>query len=157
RCGGQPTAASRPAPDRIEVPIGGDGGPTRGENLLAGDLSPPPGRERLSPRAPLPDEPLQRPRLKLLLPPSLPVEEGGRRSAHWTEPASPSSPPVFDETRGDRAALELVERLAAADAHAGREGAWSPRTEFPAAPLAFATDLVDVGQNALPLTLTLLA
>jgi hypothetical protein len=158
RSEGLPAAASRPVPDRVEVPIGAGGGRTRVEILIQGRVTPPREGEKLSIPAAVPDEPLERLTWNVVLPPGLTVREQGRRLSSQPEPAAASPIPAGPElTAGERNVVEFAERLAASDLLSAREGAWSPRTDLPAAPLAFTTDLVDVGQGAVPLVLTLAA
>jgi hypothetical protein len=156
RSDGQPAVASRPSPERVEVPVGGDAGRVRVELLLSRTGPWPIPGDKLTLPAPAPEEPIERVSWTLVLPPGIAVKEEGRRVPAPPEP--PASPPsTADPTPGERAAFDAAQRFASADREASREGAWSPRTFLPPAPLAYATDVVDVGESVPPLVVTLVA
>jgi len=154
RADGAPVAVSQPAPDRVEVPIGADTGRTRIELLLSGRVAPPAPGQKLTLPSAGPEEAVERVGWSVTLPAGLKVKEEGRRVPAPPEPAAPSRP-TPELSPGDRTALEASSRLAAADRESGREGAWSPRTDLPVAPLAYASDFLDVGEEIPPLLLTL--
>ncbi|MEO6324300.1 MAG: hypothetical protein ABIT01_02135 [Thermoanaerobaculia bacterium] len=155
RVDGLAAAASRPRPDQLEIPIGGESGRTRVELLLAGHIAAPRAGEKLSLVPPAPEEPLERISWSVVLPPGLRVKEEGRTVPVSADPAASISRSEAELTEADRAALDTAASLATADLLLGRDGAWSPRTDLPRAPLAYRTDLVDLGDGVLPLTLTL--
>lgn len=154
RVGGEPVAASRPSPERVEVPIGGDGGRTVVELLLGDRVPAPKAGEKLTLAAVVPDEPVERLTWSVVLPPGLGVKEEGRAAPPPSDPPSASPQPA---PAADPAALELTRRLAEGDRAASREGTWSPRTELPAVTAAYRTDLLDLGTEAQPLILTLVS
>lgn len=154
RADGAPVAVSQPAPERVEVPIGADTGRTRIELLLAGRVTAPAPGQKLTLPSAGPEEAVERVGWSVTLPAGLKVKEEGRRVPAPPEPAAPVRP-APELSPGDRTALEAASRLAAADLESGREGAWSPRTDLPVAPLAYASDFLDVGEEIPPLLLTL--
>lgn len=158
RADGAAAAASRPKPEQVEVPVGGDGGRTRIELLLGGKVEPPRAGSPLTLPAPVPEEPVERIGWRVVLPPGLAVKEPWRKVAAAPEPASAVlTNPDSELSPGERTALELARRMATTDAASGREGAWSPAAALPKAPAVFETDLLDVGTEVPPLALTLIA
>ncbi len=158
RADGAAAAASRPKPEQVEVPVGGGDGRTRIELLLGGKVAPPRAGSQLTLPAPVPEEPVERISWKVVLPPGLAVKEPWRKVAAAPVPAPMAlTKPDGELSLGERTALELASRMATTDAASGREGAWSPAAALPKAPAAFETDLLDVGTEVPPLTLTLIA
>ncbi|KAA0254366.1 MAG: hypothetical protein EDX89_10230 [Acidobacteria bacterium] len=152
RVDGVPAPASRPAPDRVEVPIAADSGRTRVDLLLGGRVAPPRPGESLRLEAPAPLEPVERTSWSLVLPPGLGVKEEGRN----VPPLPDAEPPErrAPDPPEDGEALEKARELSRADAAASAEGTWWPRAALPAAPLTWATDLVEVTEGIAPLVVT---
>lgn len=153
RVDGVPAPASRPAPDRVDVPISAGSGRTRVDLLVASRAGAPRAGQQLTLVAPAPTEAVERVSWSLVLPPGLGVKEEGR--------SLPPLPESDGRTRGapdppeDEAALALARSLAGSDASASAEGTWWPRAALPAAPLTFGTDVADVTDGIAPLTVTL--
>lgn len=155
RVDGRAAAASRPAAELLEVPIDSRSGRTRVELLLGGKGGPPRAGEKLTVAPAGPEEPVERVSWRLVLPPGLSVKDESKRLAPVAEPPAPPSRPREETPAAEQAAAQEAARLAAEDRRARRDGSWSPRADLPNAPAAFATDLADLEGPIAPLTVQL--
>lgn len=152
RVDGVPAPASRPARDRVEVPISADSGRTRVDLLVSLHVAAPRPGEKLTLPAPAPLEAVERTSWSLVLPPAFGVKEEGRSVPPLSD-AEPRERPAPDAPE-DAEVLRKARELARADAATSAEGTWWPRAALPSAPLSWATDLVDVTEGIAPLVVT---
>jgi hypothetical protein len=157
RVDGISTVVSRPSEGELEVPIRGDAEKTRIDLLLQGRVAPPRAGEKLEVPAPAPAEAVERASWSLVLPIGLAVKEEGKRLAPLAERETTDVTPPPPAAASDRDALAVVTTLAEADLAATAEVVWSPQASLPQAPVAYATDLSDLGESIPPLVVTLVA
>jgi hypothetical protein len=137
------------------VPINSDSGQNHIELLIGRKGAAPKAGEKLTIPPVVPEEPTERVSWRVVLPPGFEVKEEGRQLPPLPEPPTSPARTREEPQAAERAAAQESARIAAADRRERRDGAWSPLTDLPPAPVTYATDLADV-QNEVPaLTLTL--